>query len=248
MRKASPVSAILRTAYIWLVIGVLTIVISSINLLVALPLWLVDRKRRMPHTLNTLWGRLIFAGIPVWRLTVTGRHHLHPRGTYIFVANHQSLLDIMALFCIRRQFKWVAKDHLFMIPFLGWSMAMAGYIQLERGRHGSIRDTYAQAKEWLASGVSVFFFPEGTRSRTGEVGPFKNGAFKLALETGAPVVPIAVSGTRDIIERGRWIFNPTTRMRVTVLPPASPGDYHAAGADRFRDDVRDRIVKTVQES
>jgi len=246
MRKASIVWDVLKTVYIWVVIGVLTTVISLVIVAGALPLLLIDPRRRISHTLASLWGRLTFLAVPWWQLTVTGRSHIDPRRPYILVANHQSLLDILVVCTIRRQFKWVAKDNLFLIPFLGWAMALAGYIRLARGRHGSIRETYVQARRWLDRGMSVCFFPEGTRSRTGELGAFKNGAFKLALETGLPVVPIAIQGTYDAIQRGSWIFHPSSRMRVTVLPPIDPKPYAPDGDTRLRDDVRAAISRTLQ--
>ena len=102
----------------------------------------------------------------------------------VYVSNHQSLFDIMALLAINRPFKWVAKGSLFTIPFLGWSMDAARYVKLTRDRHHSIRSAYREAQQWLVDGVSVFFFPEGTRSHTGQLSSFKSGAFKIAAKTG----------------------------------------------------------------
>ena len=240
--------AVVGTLLVWLMISLLTVAVSLTIILCALPFWLIDRQRRSLHGLASLWGQAIFAAHPGWRVTVTGRKHIEPHTAYIIISNHQSLLDIMALFCVRRQFKWVAKDSLFMIPFLGWAMALAGYIKLARGRHGSIRETYDRAKQWLASGISVFFFPEGTRSRTGELGPFKNGAFKLALETGVAVVPIVVSGTRDLLARNSWVFRHRCRVRIMVLAPLDPKRYRSDEADRFRDEAHRLISQTLHEA
>ncbi|MBI3088173.1 MAG: 1-acyl-sn-glycerol-3-phosphate acyltransferase [Candidatus Omnitrophica bacterium] len=96
------------------------------------------------------------------------------------------------------------------------------------------------------AGISVFFFPEGTRSRTGQLGPFKNGAFKLALETGTSIVPVVITGTRGLLKRGSWLFNPTADVRIAVLPPIQPSTDHA-DPDRLRDHVRDLIARTLQQ-
>ena len=222
MRNASPAWDFPFTVAVWLIVIVLTVGLSCAILLCSILLWWIDRKRAVAHQLASWWGQAVFACIPSWKLTVTGRHHIPRHRAVILVANHQSLLDIMALFNLNRQFKWVAKDSLFAIPFLGWAMHVAGYIHLRRGEHGSIRDTYAMAQRWLADGVSVFFFPEGTRSTTGELLPFKNGPFKLAVETSVPVVPIAIRGTNELIQRGSWRFRTRAHVTVSVLPALSP--------------------------
>jgi len=122
-------------------------------------------------------------------------------------------------------------------------MTLAGYVKLARGQSHSIHDAYERARRWLRSGMSVLFFPEGTRSRTGELGAFKNGAFKLAVATGIPVVPVAVSGTRDLLVKGSWRFRPGPhRVQVSVLPPIAP----TTSADALRDEARARILKTLE--
>ena len=233
----------LWSSLVWLIITLLTVGYTSLIILYALLFWWADPYRRGAHWLASLWGRSILGCLPSWRLTVHGRRRLSRRQPYIYVANHQSLLDIMVLFCINRPFKWVAKDSLFRIPLLGWAMAATNYIRLSRGKHGSIRDTYEQARVWLTRGLSVFFFPEGTRSPADQMLPFKNGAFKLALQTGVPVVPIAVHGTRDLLAKGRWLFRQRCRIHVTILPPINPSAY--ADAERLRDVTRDLIQRAL---
>ena len=127
-------------------------------------------------------------------------------------------------------------------------MSLAKYIRLTRGQRGSIKGAYTEAKRWLSSGISVFFFPEGTRSRTGQLGPFKNGAFKLALETGILIVPIAVTGTRDLLTRGSWLFRGNSHVRITVLPPLDPARYRPDEHERLRDDTHRLIHQTLQAS
>ena len=240
--------ASLGSLTLWALIGLLTIVFSLAIMVFAVVLVPVDPQRRFLHRLASLWGRAVFLCNPSWRLTVTGRTHIDPRTAYVLVANHQSLLDIMALFALRRQFKWVAKEELFAIPFLGWAMALAGYIRLARGQQSSVRETYERARQWLMSGMSVLFFPEGTRSRTGELGPFKNGAFKLAMDMAAPLVPIVVTGTRDLLMRGSWLFRYGSRVQITILPPIGPTTYHSWSPDRLRDEVRRLIQTSLQPS
>jgi 1-acyl-sn-glycerol-3-phosphate acyltransferase len=101
-------------------------------------------------------------------------------------------------------------------------MSMVGYIPLSRGSRGSIRESFEDAADWLARNVSVLIFPEGTRSATGEIQSFKNGAFKLALQANAPVLPIVISGTRDAIPKGTWIFRHKVDALISIIPPVPP--------------------------
>jgi 1-acyl-sn-glycerol-3-phosphate acyltransferase len=97
-------------------------------------------------------------------------------------------------------------------------MSLMKYIKLARGEYASIRDSYEEAGYWLRQGVSVLFFPEGTRSPSGQIGDFKNGAFKLAIKEKRPILPIRIEGSRNIIPPGSWIFKARTSCRVSVLP------------------------------
>ena len=234
-----------RAALLWALIAILTVWFTTLIALAWLLLLPFDRQRKAPHWLSSLWGRAVFLCHPLWRIRVEGANRLDPRQHYIFVANHQSLLDIVALYHLNRQFKWVAKEELFGIPFLGWSMSLAGYVRLARGQNRSIRQAYDQAGQWVRSGMSVLFFPEGTRSADGEVGAFKGGAFKLATRAQVPVVPIAVSGTRELLIKGSWRFSAGRReVRVTVFPPLAPTEP----ADTLRDHAREAILSAVSQA
>lgn len=242
MPKASTAFWSICSPLIWLSALFLTIVISCLTLLCAVVCWPFDRERRLAHWCSTLWGTS-FVSLAPWRVIVTGRQHIHPGKAYVLVANHQSMFDIPVLFCLRRQFKWVSKASLFSIPFLGWAMRASGYIALARGEHGSIRDTYEAARTWLKRGVSVLFFPEATRTRSGAMLPFKNGAFKLALERGVPVVPIAVEGTRRLLDHG-WRVRPAT-IRITILPAIDPARESITTFDQLRDRTQQAIAETL---
>ncbi|MBI4354044.1 MAG: 1-acyl-sn-glycerol-3-phosphate acyltransferase [Candidatus Omnitrophica bacterium] len=248
MRKARLLSVRLWSATAWIVILLLTIVFFLLILASRVLLWWCDPRRKTAHWLASLWGRAIFLCSLGWRIRVTGRGHIHPGRAYLLVANHQSAFDIMALYFLRRQFKWVAKEELFRIPFAGWSMALAGYIELGRGRNRSIHTAYAKAKGWLDEGMSVFFFPEGTRSITGTLGAFKNGAFKLAIEAGVPVVPIVVDGTRELLPRHSLLLRPRGHIHITVHPPIDPSAQRLTDPHRLRDEVRGLIEHTLRQS
>lgn len=208
----------LFSLYLWIVVGAVTGIISTLIIL-SFPLTLLDRNRYLPHRLGILWGNLLIRLNPYWKVRVIGAKNIKRGKSYVLVANHASLSDIVCLFTLGHQFKWLAKKSLFKIPFLGWSMSLMGYVPLERGKYSSIRSSYQETVEWLQKNVSVLIFPEGTRSRTGEMGHFKSGAFRIAIESGRPLVPIVLAGTQHVISKGKTAFGKSGLAYLSVLPP-----------------------------
>ena len=185
------------------------------------PVW--DPQLKLAHRLASIWGRGLVSLAPGSRITLTGLEHLPPAGRpVIFMANHQSYVDVPALFSVPAQFKWMADVDLFRIPVFGWAMAMAGYIPVLRGNGREAIRSLRKAEQQLKQGISVFIFPEGTRSRTGVLGRFQSGGFRLSAETGVPIIPVAVSGTRQLLPRGDWVFRWGARVWIDLLPAIDP--------------------------
>lgn len=204
-----------------------------------------DRTRRLPQRLTAAWATAIMRANPFWRIAIVGQEHLPRRGAYMLVSNHASLADIIVLYQLKSPFKWIAKDSLFRVPLMGWSMRWAGNIRLVRGSQRSIRASFLQALQCLKAGVPVMAFPEGTRSRTGELGPFKRGAFQLAVKARVPVIPIAVCGTREIIAPNSWTFLPAKRMHVRVFPAIAAPPEAASAADWMCERARTLISAAI---
>ncbi len=198
-----------------------------------------DRNQKLSYRLTNLWGAVILGTNPFWRIRITGKNHIQKNRGFVLVANHASLADIICLFCLGRHFKWLAKKSLFKIPVFGWSMSLMRYIPLERGKHGSIRDSFEEARRWLEQDVSVLIFPEGTRSKSGKLGEFKNGAFKLAILTGKPIVPIVIQGTEKALARGRVSMDANVRGFIKVLAPIE--------TDHYKPDEYEALKKNVLE-
>ncbi len=225
-------------------------VLVLLLLLVALPVQALllaltapfDRNRVVAGRFLRIVGVLIAKAFPPWRLTVEGRWP--GRGPYVVVANHQSMLDILLISHIPKEMKWVAKEELFKIPWIGWMLRMTGDIAVRRGDPESGGEALAKAKAYLARGMSVVLFPEGTRSTKGTMLPFTSGAFRLAIEAGVPVLPIAVSGTaRGMPKGGPWVR--PCRATARLLEPVVIDGVRPEDAPKLRDAVRDRIAATL---
>ena len=239
----SLVKKILLSILIWTVGSILTIALYFAMLLCTVLLYPFDKKRAFTHMQCFWWSDTVIMLNPYWKLEISGLNNIDKKRTYIIIANHQSLADIVLAYKIKMQFKWVAKESLFKIPFVGWSLALAKHIKLQRGNLGSIKKVYRESSHWLRSGISILFFPEGTRSETIEMGDFRNGAFKLAIKDHVPILPIKFQGTGTAIPRGSWIFTTQTCAKLKILPAIETTDYQPKDFVKLRDLARSILEK-----
>lgn len=203
----------------------------------------IDPRLERAHGFASMWGRNLVALAPGSSVKVIGAECIPKAGPVIFMANHQSYVDVPLLFHVRHHFKWMADAGLFHIPFFGWAMRMSGYIPVNRGNPKDGIRSLEQAKEWLARGVSIFVFPEGTRSRTGLFSRFQTGGFRLAVATGVPIVPIVVVGARQLLPRRSWVFRAGTRLHIEVLPPVHPKNSDPRSIRLLAVQVRNKMLK-----
>lgn len=233
--------------FAWVAVALATLFFSTwIALVYALHRW-IDPNLQFAHRLASLWGRSLVAMTPGTRLKLTGLQNLPQKGPVIFMANHQSYTDIPVLFSLSWPFKWMADEELFKIPFFGWSMRLCGYISVRRGNLHEARHTLEKAKEWLAKGISIFIFPEGTRSHTGVLGRFHNGGFQLAAQTQTPIVPVVVVGTRQMLPRGSWVFRVNAKPQIHILPPVAPSASNLREIRQLARLVRSQMEKVYHE-
>jgi 1-acyl-sn-glycerol-3-phosphate acyltransferase len=190
------------------------------------------KRRVLLHLYSCFWASFYIYMNPIWKVRVTGRHRLPWRDSVVIVTNHASLIDILVLFALYRPYKWVSKESNFKLPFIGWNMRLNRYVPLRRGNRESVIGMMEMCRDYLNTGSSVLIFPEGTRSKTGELQAFKDGAFTLAMEAGRPVVPIAVSGTARSLPKHGLILRDAMDARVEVLEPLSPSDFDDVAALR----------------
>jgi 1-acyl-sn-glycerol-3-phosphate acyltransferase len=211
---------------------------SSIALFpVAVLVWALsapfDRNKRALHLFTCFWASLYTWFNPAWRVHVEGREKIRREATYVMVANHQSLLDILVLFRLFRHFKWVSKIENFRVPFIGWNMSLNGYVKLRRGDKQSIGEMMSTCAGVLDDGSSIMMFPEGTRSPDGRLRAFKHGAFTLAQGSGCPLLPILVEGTADALPKRGFVLQGRHAIRVRILDEIP----HAKIVDRPVEDV-----------
>ena len=228
----------LRSAWIWSA--------TTACVLFWVPLmWMIktfDRdplRRRTARWFRSL-GPIVARLNPAWKLHISGLERVRPGGTYVIVSNHQSLADIPLIAHLRHDAKWLAKAELLQVPVFGWFMRISGDIPVERGDRRKAAQSLLRCAQCLRKGCSVVFFPEGTRSRTGEVLPFNDGPFQLAIREGIPVLPLVVEGTGDALPRATWMFGESQDIHLRVLEPFSSDGWEDCTA--LRDNVRQRII------
>jgi 1-acyl-sn-glycerol-3-phosphate acyltransferase len=214
---------------------------------VALALFLVtlpfDRRRVVLHLYSCFWASFYVYANPLWRARIQGRQKLPWRGSAVIVANHLSLVDILVLYGLYRPFKWVSKAENFKVPMVGWNMTLNDCVRLTRGDRESIRAMMSHCRRHLARGSPLLIFPEGTRSRDGRLQPFKDGAFRLAMEAKVPVIPVAIRGTYETLPKHGLVLRQHMDARVQVLDPLDPARFENAAA--LRDAARAAIARAI---
>lgn len=199
-----------------------------------------DKKRRLLHAYTSLWGSHYLAWAPFAGVRVHGRDRVEGRGPCVFVSNHLSMVDILAVFALRLPFLWVSKIENFYVPFLGWNMALNGYVPLRRGHLPSILRMLRTCNAKLRAGHSLFVFPEGTRSPDGELKAFHRGAFWIAARNGVPIVPVVISGTERVLAKRSFRIVPQL-VNVQILDPVDPASV-GYDSHRLRDLVHARMA------
>ncbi|MEO5590435.1 MAG: lysophospholipid acyltransferase family protein, partial [Gemmatimonadaceae bacterium] len=177
---------------------------------------------------------------PLWDFETDGAPPANPRLPYVAVSNHESYADIFLISHFPWEMKWLSKDTIFKIPIMGWMMRMANDIPIKRGKRESVVSAMAGCRDRINKKVTVMIFPEGTRSPTESLLPFKDGAFRLAIEEGVPILPIAVAGTRNCMAKHSFAFR-RARAKARVLPPISTEGLTDADIPALREQTRSLI-------
>jgi len=221
------------TTWCWTGCALSTVFWATVSVLGSL----VSGKGTLQHFCMRRWSK-----DNLWlsraRVEIEGLEHIDRSRPQILVANHSGLHDILSLSaCLPIQFRWIAKKSLFRVPFMGWHMRRSGYIAVDRENPREAAKSIVEAAKIIHDGVNAIAFPEGTRSRTGDLGKFHSGAFSLALRTGVPLVPVTLDGSHRVIVPKTLQVNPGVIIRIKIGPPLDLSSYVKGEKHRLMEDV-----------
>lgn len=232
----------LKTIYYQVAMFVFTLVMFVIFTVVWALTVLFDRNRVVCHHLSRFWSKTIYWLCPWWKVRVTGMENVIYGRSYVVVSNHQAMLDIPLLYALPFNFKWVSKKEVYKIPIFGWVLWMHGDVAIERGGAASTKAMLQKCEDYLKDGVSIIMFPEGTRTKTGCVNGFKEGAMILAQQSGADILPVVIDGTFDAFGKG-GITTPHT-FQVRILAPISANEISQTPVKELRDTLNTLMCDT----
>ena len=227
----------------WLVLVLCILIWFPVMVLLLLVTGPFDRGRYIVGYVFRRIGPAMATLNPLWRFRYSGTMPQNPRHPYVVVSNHESFADILLISHLPWEMKWLSKAELFRIPIMGWMMWLAGDIPVKRGFGPSAVEAMERCRKALRQRVSVMIFPEGTRSKTAELLPFKDGAFRLAIEAGVPILPLALSGTGTALPKHGWRFG-RAAAHLRVLEPVDTAGLTLADVPALKARIRDLIVRT----
>ncbi len=231
--------------YVFLTVLCTTVLIlSAVALVVCMPF---DRGRRVVHELSRGMTYIFFLIPPFWRFTVRGRANVNKHKKYVIVMNHSAMIDIPSLYLLPLNFRWVSKREVFKIPFFGQFLSLHGDIPIDRGHATAALDQMiTKGRIWLDRGVSIAVFPEGTRSKDGQIHRFKAGAFTLAKACEVEILPVVLDGTQTLIGKNR-LFNWRNRITVRALPPVPVERVREAEVHELMEETHRRMCEALEE-
>ena len=209
---------VVRSALIWSGVAGVTL-LAVPPMVLGYPLVLIDPNRAFADRYLRTIARALVKLNPLWKVRVEGTRHLAFGEPFVFVCNHQSFADLLAMCFLGHDTKYLGKGSVFRVPVFGWALRIAGEVPVERGNKESGSRALGELGKWLDKGVSVCVFPEGTRSKDGSIGPFKMGAFKLAIDHGRPIVPVVLAGAGELLPKHSLIFQGRAHVKIRALEP-----------------------------
>ena len=219
-------------------------IISAVALLLTFPF---DKQRKVVHELSRALVYMFVMVPPLWKRKIEGLENIEKDKPYVIVINHQSMVDVMMLYLVPMIFRWVSKKEVHRIPFIGRFLMMHGDIAIDRKQGSkSMRKVMEQGKMWLGRGVSVAMFPEGTRSKDGEIHRFKAGAFALAKDAGVAILPVIMEGSSTMIKPSLMV-NWRNEFVIKVLPAISAEQVAATEQNELMEQTREIMVEALAE-
>ncbi len=220
-------------AFVGLSSAIMFVIACCIRLITSI----FDRRLILLNLFSSFWASIYIWVMPIWSVNIVGRQKMDISKNYVIVSNHQSQIDILILYRLFYPFRWISKAEVFHLPFIGWNMLLNGYIKLKRGDKESVKQMMDQCERLLKKNISIIMFPEGTRSRTGLLKPFKSGAFILAKKMKKPILPLVINNTKDALPKHSLILH-KSHLEIKVLDEIA--------YSKFKDMEIDEIAKMVQ--
>ena len=231
----------------WITMSVTSLIITPVFLLVWIFTFWWDRRRIAAHFMGTFWAWHYQSLIPQWRISLEGRERIPWNRPVVMVSNHRSLVDILALYKIRRPFKWTSKVENFRLPFIGMVLTLTNSIKVRRESLRSGAKFISHAEAEMKKGSSILLFPEGTRSKTNTMRPFKEGAFLLAKRTIAGIIPIVLTGSETTFPLGSGILMGPSHIRIRVLEEIPEQTVEEMEVKALMELVRKRMETGLEE-
>ena len=218
-------------------------IVSWIVLAVCYPF---DKGRKAVHWCSKMICMFFWKVPPTWKQHVEGLENIDKSKSYVITINHQSMADIISLYFLPLNFRWVSKEEVFRIPYIGPLLIAHGDIPIQRGNpREAMSKVVNDGKMWISRGASIAIFPEGTRSKDGEIHRFKAGAFALAKEAGVEILPVVLDGTTKIFKPKSYWFNWKNVLTVKVLPPISTEKVAEMEAGELAQMVHEQMTEAL---
>jgi len=238
-KKGSSVELVL-TLWAWTMIVIVVSIFFFVQLLLFLVTFPFDKQRYYVGRLFRISSAIANSFNLLWDFKLVGKLPTKLPERTVCISNHLSLADSSLISLLPWEMKWLSKTSLFLVPFMGWSMYLAGDVPLHRGDKNSAKKAMEQCKIWLETGTNVMIFPEGTRSKSGKMGEFKDGAFRLAIETQSDLLPIALAGTSTCIPVSAWKMS-YAKGRVMVGTPISTKGLTDKDVQSLKEQARKQV-------
>ena len=205
----------------------------------------MDRDKHVTGKLTKMWAQWVIWSTGI-QYDVTGLENLEQENKYIFMSNHESALDILlGVACIPCKIVFLAKKELFRIPVFGWAMQAAGMIKIDRQNPERARKSVDEAVHRLIhSSFSTLIYPEGTRSETGDLLPFKKGGFILAIRSQLPIVPVTIIGAGDVLSKGSFTIN-QGQIKIIISKPIPTRNLEVNNKEELIESCRNTIMKNL---
>lgn len=238
---------VLKSIAVWLVGIVYMLLFFPVTFVIWLLVLPFDKERDIIHWILSWQSRILVWLLPIWKIRIEGREKGLKETPFVIISNHQSILDILLINCLRYRFKWISKIENMKLPVLGWYLRMADYIIINRGNKESKEEMMEKSFQYLKDGTSIMMFPEGTRSVDGEIGFFKRGAFQLAINAHVPILPVVLDGSGGVLPKHGLIFTTGHKIMIKVLDPVIPESFNTDDPDILSRNFSNFMIEALKE-